>query len=104
MNAIRYWVRASRICAPLGTVSVQAGTMLAEPSPCLLVTRNRSLDEFPEAGPVIHLGEMGNLVRREIVQHKGRRENEPPGERQGAAGRAGAPARALVAHDDAGRR
>jgi hypothetical protein len=50
---------------------------------------------------VIHVGEMGDLMRGEIVEHERRREDETPGEGQRAARGAGAPASGLIAHIDA---
>src|SRR5205823_2963444 len=42
--------------------------------------------------------EVGNLVGGEIIEHEGRREDEPPGIRQRSTGRARAPAARLVAY------
>ncbi len=72
----------------LGAIAMQAGAMLPEPGASLLVARHGALHQGPEARPVIHVAEMGDLVRGEIVEHEGRREHEPPGEGQRAAGRA----------------
>ena len=52
--------------------------MLPEPRPGLFMAWHGALDESPETGPVIHVGEMGDLVRGEIVEHERRREHEPP--------------------------
>ena len=51
----------------------------------------------PEARAVVEVHEMGDLVRHQVVQHLGRREDQAPGERQAAVGPAASPARAAVA-------
>src|SRR5262245_4314842 len=78
--------------------------MLSEPAPCLLVARHGALDQTPEARPMIHMAEMSHLMRSEIVEHKRGREHETPGEGERAAGRAGSPARGLIAHENSLRR
>ena len=59
---------------------MQARPMLLEPGPRLFMAGHGALDLSPEAGPMIHVGKMGDLVGGEIVEHEGRREHEPPGE------------------------
>src|SRR5882762_8013767 len=54
-------------------------------------------DRAPEALRMIHLDEMRDLVRRQIVEHEGRRQDEAPGVGQHAGRRARAPAARLVA-------
>src|SRR5882757_3343049 len=46
----------------------------------------------PEVRPMIEMHEMGDLVRHQIVQHLGRREYQPPGERYRAVRAATSPA------------
>src|ERR1700730_10959722 len=46
----------------------------------------------PEVRPVIEMHEMGDLVRHQIIQHLGRREYQPPGERHRAVRAATSPA------------
>src|SRR3989442_7214137 len=60
-----------------------------------------TLHQAPEPAGVIELDEMADLVRGEIIEHEGGREDEPPGERQHAGIGARAPAARLVAHADA---
>ncbi|MPL74176.1 hypothetical protein SDC9_19986 [bioreactor metagenome] len=55
----------------------------------------------PEGGRVVHLREMRHLMCRDIVEHRRRRHDQPPGIGERAVGRAGAPARAGVAQGDA---
>src|SRR5262249_39596413 len=57
--------------------------------------------QAPEARRVIELEQVRDLMRGEIVEHEGRRQNEPPGKRERAAVGARAPAARLVAHADA---
>ena len=49
----------------------------------------------------MHLLQMRDLVRGEVVQYLRRRENQPPGKGQDAIGRAGAPAALRVGDPDA---
>ena len=88
----------------LAAIAMQARAMFPQPRPRLFMAWHGALDESPEAGPVIHVGEMRDLVRGEIVEHERWREHEPPGEGQRARRRARSPARGLVAHEDALRR
>ena len=43
--------------------------MEAEPDFRFIEARHRLLDQSPEPGSVIHLGEMGHLVGRDVVEH-----------------------------------
>ena len=83
---------------------MQARAVFPEPGAGFLVARHGALDQSPEARAVIHVAEMGDLMRGEIVEHERRREHEPPREGQRAPGRARPPARGLVAHEQALRR
>src|SRR5262249_25846112 len=74
------------------------------PAPRLFMTRHRTLDECPKSRPMIHVTEMRDLMRSEIVEHKRGREHEAPREGERAARRARSPARGLVAHEDPLRR
>ena len=59
--------------------------------------RADALDDPPEARRMIHLDQMGDLMRREIVEHEGWREDQPPRIGQDAGRRAGAPTARRVA-------
>src|SRR6202007_1491053 len=54
-------------------------------------------DHPPESRRMIHLDQMRHLMGGEIVHHIGRREDQPPRERQRARRGAGPPAARLVA-------
>src|SRR5258708_10927801 len=54
-------------------------------------------DLQPESRRVVHLDQMRDFMGGEIIQHIGRRENQPPRERQRARRRARSPAARLVA-------
>src|SRR3954451_8211158 len=60
-----------------------------------------TLDERPEAAGVVRLAQVAQLVHYDVVEHLERREDEAPVEGERASGRAGSPARALVADLDA---
>jgi hypothetical protein len=68
------------------------------------MTRHGALDQSPESRSVIHVTEMRDLMRSEIVEYKRGREHEAPGEGERTARRARSPARGLVAHEDPLRR
>ena len=70
-----------------GAIAMQARAVLPEPGPRLLMARHGALHQGPEAGTVIHVAEMGDLVRGEIVEHERRRQHQPPRERQRARSR-----------------
>ena len=65
--------------------------------------RRQPFDLRPEQLAVVHVPDMRDLVGGEIIEHEGRRENEPPREIQRARGGAGSPAADGVAHGDATR-
>ena len=67
-----------------GAIAMQARAMLLQPAARLLVARHGALHQRPESRPVIHVTEMGDLVRGEIIEHEGRSQHEPPGEGQSA--------------------
>src|ERR1700691_991592 len=52
---------------------------------------------------MIHVHDMRHLVRGEVIEHKGRRENEAPGEIEPTRRRARTPAAHRVAQHDAAR-
>ena len=79
---------------------MQIAAMHVEPHLGALVVRAQPLHQPPEARRVIHLDEMRHFVRGEIIQHDAGRQDEPPGKRQHAGGRAGTPAARLIAHGD----
>src|SRR5712671_4565406 len=53
--------------------------------------------DAPEPRRVVHLDEMRHLMGGEVIEHEGRREDQPPGERQRARRGARTPAARLVA-------
>ena len=57
---------------------MQIATMDVEPHLGPLMILAKALDQPPEPGGVIHLDEMRDLVRGEIVEHKAGCEDEPP--------------------------
>jgi penicillin-binding protein 1A len=73
-----------RLGQPLGPIGMQAGAVLVQPVSRLLVPRHGARHQGPEARAVVHMAEVSHLVRREIVEHEGRRQNQPPGEGQRA--------------------
>ncbi len=74
--------------------------MHVEPELGALDVRIEATDQPPEARRVVELDQVRDLVRGEIVEHEGRRQDETPGERQHAGVRARSPAARLVAHRD----
>ena len=81
--------------------AVQVGAVDVEPGLGAVRIRADAVDQPPEPRRVVHLDQMRHLMHGEIVQHERRREDQPPGVRQHAGGRARAPAARLVAHRDA---
>ena len=59
-------------------VTMQVGAVRVEPGLGARDVRADALDHAPEPPRVVHLDEMRDLVRREIVEHEGRREDQPP--------------------------
>src|SRR4051794_15629871 len=80
--------------------AVQAGAVNVEPCLGAVGVRADAVDQPPEPRRVVHLDQMRHLMDGEIIQHEWRGENQPPGIRQHASGRARAPAARLVAHRD----
>src|SRR4029077_10427973 len=84
--------------ARLSAVAMQVGALRDEPA---LGTADIGIDacnDPPEPARMIHLDQMRNLVRGEIIEHEGRSHYEPPRERQNTARGARAPPAALIAH------
>ena len=79
----------------------QFGAVLAQPGSLLAPVRAALLDEPPEAARVVGDAQVAELVDDHVVEHLGGREHESPVEGERAAGRAGAPQRALGADPDA---
>jgi hypothetical protein len=71
-----------------------------QPFAAAIHARQSPLDGFPEGIGVIHLDEMSNLVRGDVVENERRRHDEPPVEVEPAVGRARDPARRLAAERD----
>ena len=76
-------------------VAVQIGAVRIEPGLGPPDVRTKLVHQPPEFRRMVHLDEMRDLVRRQIVEHERRREDQAPGERQHAGGRARAPAARL---------
>src|SRR5580704_181509 len=81
----------------LDPITVQVIAVRIEPSLGTLDRRANPRYHPPEPRRVVHLDEMRHFVGGEIVEHEGRGEDQPPGERQRAGGGAGTPAARLVA-------
>src|SRR5215813_4041101 len=82
----------------LRAVAMQVGAVRIEPGLGAADVGVDARDQPPEPARMVHLDKMGNLVRGEIVEHEGRSEDQPPGERQHPGRGARAPAAALIAH------
>ena len=67
---------------------MQLGTMRGEPGFGSGRLRANALDQPPEGMAVVHLDQMRDLVRGEIVEHEGWRQDQPPGLGHHSAGRA----------------
>ena len=70
----------------------QLGAVLAQPVALGSPARAPLADERPELPRVVRLPQVAELVHDHVVEHRVRREHEPPVERQRAARRARAPA------------
>src|SRR6185312_8023758 len=84
--------------ARLSAVAMQVGAVGVEPGLGAADIGINACNDPPESARMIHLDQVGNLVRGEIVEHEGRSHDQPPRERQNAARRARAPPAALIAH------
>ena len=73
---------------PSGTVTVEFHALRAQPELSFLEARHGGLDQPPEARTVVHLGEVGDLVRCHIVEDQRRRQHQTPGKRKLAITRA----------------
>src|SRR3954468_10313752 len=76
----------------LSAIAQEACAIVAEPAALARRIGCQLVDEAPEARAVIHLDEMGDLMRDDIVQYWLGGEDEPPGEGERPAGRATPPA------------
>src|SRR3970040_146080 len=72
----------------LESVAMQFGAMRVEPALGVTHVRTNALDQPPENSAVVHLDQMRDLVRGEIIEHERRRQNQPPRIGQHAGGRA----------------
>src|SRR5690349_1389557 len=77
---------------------VQGAAVDLEPFLGLVGAGADPVDVAPEAGGVVELAQVSDLVGGQVIQHEGRRHDEPPGEVERSLGRAGAPAALGVAH------
>ena len=64
--------------ARLGAVAVQVGAVCVEPRLGASGIGINARDQAPEPARMIHLDEMSNLVRGEIIEHERRSQNQPP--------------------------
>ncbi len=92
----------------LNTVAMQVVAAGIEPSLGALDVTADPADHPPEPRRMIHFDEMCHLMAGEIIQHIGRRQDQPPRERQGPCRGARTPAARLIAdrqplHPDAQR-
>ena len=62
----------------LGAVAVQVGAVRVEPRLGAAEIGINARDQTPEPARMIHLDEMSNLVRGEIIEHERRSQNQPP--------------------------
>src|SRR5438270_4034050 len=88
---------------PLGgfsAIAQEARAIVAEPAALIRGVGRQRVDQAPEARAVIHLGEVGDLMRDDIVQYRLGGENEPPGKGERAACRAAPPTALRVAYGD----
>ena len=60
-----------------------------------------ALDDPPEPARMVHLDQMRDLVRGEIVEHEGRRQDQPPRDKTRRRSRSTSPSGSLIAHRDA---
>src|SRR6185369_9969250 len=84
--------------ARLSAVAMQVGAVGVEPGLGAADIRIDARNDPPEPARMIHLDQMRDLVRGEIVEHEGRSHDQPPRERQNAARGTRAPSAALIAH------
>src|SRR5450759_5459708 len=59
-------------------IAMQIGAVGVEPGLGARDVRADALDHAPEPARVVHFDKMRDLVRREIVEHEGRREDQSP--------------------------
>src|SRR4029078_6830105 len=78
----------------------QARALFPEPAPRFFMARHGALDQRPETRPMIHVAEMRDLMRSEVIEHKRGREHEAPGEGERGAGGARSPSCGLIAHEN----
>ena len=64
----------------VSTVGPEPAAVAVEPGARPIVIRRQALHQSPEARPVIHLREMRDLVRHDIVEDAFGRQDEPPAE------------------------
>ena len=88
----------------VSTVGPEPAAVAIEPGARSIVIRRQALHQSPEARPVIHLREMRDLVRHNIIENAFRRQDEPPAERKTPGRRAAAPAARRIAHGNPGDR
>lgn len=84
--------------------SVELRSVGPQPAPLGHVIRDPARDQRPEARAVAEDAEVRQLVDGHRLQDSGRREHEPPRERDPAGPRRAPPSAARIAHGDAGGR
>jgi hypothetical protein len=85
----------------LGAKGEQLRTVPTKPAALLAPARAMSIDKPPETWRVAANLQMAELVNDDVAEDGGRRQHEPPVERQGAARRARPPQRPLCANSNA---
>ena len=59
--------------------AMKAGAVMLQPFLRAVGFRKQAMRDFPEGGRMIHVDEMRDFMRGEIVEHERRREDQPPG-------------------------
>src|SRR4051812_778386 len=94
------WLHPGYDCATttsiLDPVAMQVVAVGIEPRLGALDMAADLANHAPEPRRVVHLDEMGDFMGGQIVQHIGRREDQPPGKRQRSRRRARTPAARLI--------
>src|SRR6476646_2134742 len=71
-----------------------------EPCPRRRAVGRQAVHQAPKTRPVVHLGEMGHLVRDDVVYDRLGREDEPPAEREVTPAGAAPPSALRIAYAD----
>lgn len=80
----------------ISAIAVQFAPVRFQPKFRTIQIRCENPGQFPEPGRMVHVDKVRDLVSRQIIQHMGGCQNQPPGKIQRSRRRAGAPAAGLV--------